>query len=119
MKFKLILLALIIAFCARGQETIKGLVYDKTGPTPGVIVSEIGTDNKVITDAQGQFKIETTTIKPTLTFSFTGFQTKTIKIKKNKFLKVKMKWDSPKYKHISKKQQPPRLVCWQALYASS
>jgi hypothetical protein len=53
MKFKLILLGLVISLVAHGQETIKGLVYDKTGPTLGVMVTEIGTDNKVITPFTG------------------------------------------------------------------
>ena len=46
MKFKLILLGLVISFAARAQGTIKGLVYDKTGPTPGVTVTEIGRTTK-------------------------------------------------------------------------
>lgn len=102
MKFKLIILGLIIGFSARGQETIKGLVYDKTGPTPGVLVTETGTDNKVMTDAKGEFEIKTKLTRPTLTFTFIGFHTRTIKIKKNKFLKVKIKWDKPKYKDIAR-----------------
>ena len=93
MKLKLILLGLIISFASRGQETIKGLVYDKQGPTPGVTVTELGTDNKVTTDKNGEFQITTKNTNPTLTFTFTGFYPRTIKIKKNKFLKVKMKWE--------------------------
>jgi hypothetical protein len=93
MKYKLILLGLLISFASSGQVTIKGIVYDKVEPTPGVTVTELGTDNKVMTDMKGQFEIRTKNNNPTLTFTFTGFYPRTIKIKKNKFLKVKMKWE--------------------------
>jgi hypothetical protein len=109
MKFKLIFLGLIIAFSVRGQETIRGLVYDKTGPTPGVMVTELGTDNKVVTDAKGEFEIKTKATNPTLTFKFIGFHSRTIKIKKNKFLNVKMKWDRPKYKDIARSNDRPTV----------
>ena len=92
MKFKLLIFGLIISFSSRGQTTIKGLVYDKVEPTPGVIVTEMGTDNKVMTNVKGEFEIITKTHNPTLVFSFVGFVTRSIEVKKNRFLKVKMKW---------------------------
>lgn len=93
MKFKLILFGLIINFASRGQVTIRGLVYDKAEPTPGVTVTELGTENKVMTNEKGEFEIKTLTDNPTLKFTFTGFYPRIIKIKKKKNIKVKMKWE--------------------------
>jgi len=75
-----------------GQDTIRGFVYDKTGRVPGVMVTELGSENKLRTNEKGEFEIRTQTNDPTLTFVFTGFDTKTIKIRKRKFLKIKLKW---------------------------
>ena len=101
-KFIVIIFGLTLSFASRGQDTINGLVYDKTGPIPGVVVNEVGTDNKVSTDAKGEFKITTKTSRPTLTFTFIGFYPRTISVKKKKTIKVKMKFDRPKYKDIAR-----------------
>ena len=55
------------------HRTVSGLVTDDMGePLPGVTVVEKGTDNKVVTDADGRFAIVTTSARPLLTFSSTS-----------------------------------------------
>ena len=58
------------------HRTVSGLVTDDMGePLPGVTVVEKGTDNKVVTDADGRFVIATTSARPLLVFSYIGMKT--------------------------------------------
>lgn len=57
------------------HRMVSGLVTDDMGePLPGVTVVEKGTDNKVVTDADGRFAIVTTSAHPLLTFSYIGMK---------------------------------------------
>ena len=96
-------LLILIGFNSWGQETIKGIVICQNEPVPGITVTESGTNdqNKVMTNEKGEFEIKTVRSNSTLTFSFVGLLTKTIKIRKQKTVKVKMKVDRPKYKDIA------------------
>lgn len=61
-------------------EKITGKVADEKGePVPGVTVRVEGTMKGVITDAEGRFSIEARRGQ-TLTFSFMGFETQSLKI---------------------------------------
>ena len=101
MKFALISVGLLLVINSWGQKIITGLVCDRKGVLPGVTVTEYGTGKKVVTDAKGQFKITTETAKPTLTFEFIGLCTRIIRIRKSTEIKVKMKWEKIRVKHIS------------------
>ncbi|WP_207422245.1 SusC/RagA family TonB-linked outer membrane protein [Desertivirga brevis] len=60
------------------NETIKGRVLDETGnPLPGATVKEQGTNNAVVTDANGKFSIQAA-LGTTLQISFMGYQVKTV-----------------------------------------
>ncbi len=91
MKILFILFGLLISFTCLGQKIIKGIVYDRKEPIFPVVVREVGTENREQTNEKGEFEIKITSDKPTLLFMLPGFESKKIKIKKQKFLKVKMK----------------------------
>ena len=120
MKIELILVGLLLAINSWGQKKITGLVFDRKEVLPGVIVTEYGTDKKVVTDVNGRFEITTETANPTLTFEFIGLCTRIIKIRKRTELKVKMKWEKVRGKHISmrlhKKQRLPTQNILHALH---
>lgn len=101
MKIELVLVGLLVVINSCGQTRITGLVYDRQGVLPGVTVTEYGTGKTVLTDVKGQFEITTETANPILTFEFIGFCTRLIKIGKRTEIKVKMKWEKVRGKHIS------------------
>ena len=80
-------------------QPVKGIVYDRQGFLPSVTVTELGTEdkNKAYTNHAGEFEIRTITPDPVLEFTFVGYAPKRIKIKKERFLKVKLKTDLLKY----------------------
>ena len=91
MKIYFSIFGLLVSIASCGQVKIKGIVYDKKELVPGVVVVELGSDNKVTTNANGEFEITTSTNTPTLTFNFIGFHTRTVLIKKKRDIKVKLK----------------------------
>lgn len=90
----ILLLTLMVSSFVFSQKTITGVVKDENGLTlPGVTVLETGTSNGVVTSMKGDYKINITTENPSLTFSYIGFETKTIKLKGEKTLNITMKED--------------------------
>jgi hypothetical protein len=90
---------------AFAQVVVKGVVYDRDGPIHGVVVTEQKTDslvNKVVTNHLGEFEIIAQNSKPLLQFTFVGLVPKTIHVKDNDPLKVKMKFDTKRYQTIEK-----------------
>jgi TonB-linked SusC/RagA family outer membrane protein len=68
------------AILAQEKKTISGVVQDEKGNVmPGAAVTEKGTGNSVLTDDQGNFKIQVNP-KATLEVSFVGFSAKEIKV---------------------------------------
>ncbi|MCE7056450.1 TonB-dependent receptor [Algoriphagus sp. AGSA1] len=66
---------LIVSFQAFAQGEIKGKVTDASGEAlPGVSVLEKGTQNGVITDLEGMYRIISGSEDAILVFSFIGFQ---------------------------------------------
>jgi TonB-linked SusC/RagA family outer membrane protein len=64
-----------------GQQILKGTVSDQNGnPLIGVNVIEAGTNNGVVSDFEGNFKIEVKGANPSLIFTYLGFTKKQIKI---------------------------------------
>lgn len=87
------------------QVVVKGVVYDRDGPIHGVVITEQKTDslvNKVVSNHLGEFEISTNNTHPTLEFTFVGLVSKTVKVKNNDPLKVKMKFDTRRYQTIEK-----------------
>ena len=69
----------IVAFAQ--EKTITGIVSDNLGPLPGANVNVKGTTRGTQTDFDGKYSIKAKEGE-TLVFSFTGFNSKTVKVKK-------------------------------------
>mgnify|MGYP000486356946 CR=1 FL=1 len=64
---------------AQTSATVNGVVIDENGETlPGVSVVEVGTTNGVLTDLNGHYTLKTTSAKPSVSFSYIGYQTTTL-----------------------------------------
>ena len=75
------------------QQTVEGVVTDATGlPLPGVNVIELGTNNGVVTDFDGNFQI-TVPSDAVLQFSYVGFQTREIPVDGQTTLAVQLEED--------------------------
>ncbi len=75
----------IIAFvfgAALAQSTVSGTVIEEeTGETlPGVNISVVGTTTGTVSDAEGNFSLNVSSLNDTLSFSFVGYQTQTVPI---------------------------------------
>ena len=67
------------------KQTVTGTVTDNNGDAiPGVNVMEKGTTNGVITDVNGQYTISVTNGNSVLAFSFIGYVTKEVSVKKQR-----------------------------------
>lgn len=83
-----LLVFVLISFCqlayAQNQVNVKGIVKDEAGNTlPGASVKVNGSGNGVVTDINGAFKI-TAADGATITVSFVGYNSATVKVDKNK-----------------------------------
>jgi len=109
MKFYLTLISFCIVLTSWGQVIVEGTVFDRQGLMPGVVVTELNSIpiNRVVTNSNGEFKILTIQDNPILTFEYIGCKTKIIEIKKKLILKVKMKFEKAKGRHISFCNQRP------------
>ena len=107
MKTLLTFAIVLSGFCCWSQTTIKGVVFDKKGPLPGVVVVEEGSGNMVMTNARGEFQIITNSNKPELNFSYIGFLT--AKVRKGKVWRVKMKLEKPKGRLLSVRTAEPSV----------
>ena len=66
---------------AQTSATVNGVVIDENGETlPGVSVVEVGTTNGVLTDLNGHYTLKTTSAKPSVSFSYIGYQLSLIHI---------------------------------------
>lgn len=75
------------------ERLLRGTVTDKTGqPLPGVAVQVKGTDQGVITNAEGEYYIMVKGVEtPVLVFSFVGMETQEVAFQKGKHeINVKM-----------------------------
>jgi len=71
--------------------TIKGSIVDETGePLPGATILEIGTNNGVQSDFDGNYSIDVKTGKTALTFSFLGFTAQTVEVTNQRIINIKM-----------------------------
>lgn len=75
-------IAMLICFVAFAQEkTITGIVSDNLGPLPGANVVVKGTNRGTLTDFDGKYSIKAKEGE-TLVFSFTGYNSKSVKVTK-------------------------------------
>lgn len=79
------LLLLLVAFlsipCVAASVKVSGRVQDIQGePLIGVTITEKGTTNIAVTDINGSYTITTTTDKPILVATYTGFKTEEVKV---------------------------------------
>ena len=91
-------LFLFIAFLASpfvfSQQIVTGIVQDEFGqPLAGVTVVETETFNGVVTSFDGDYTITVSTPAPSLTFSYVGFKTKTLKVAGRSVINVTMEED--------------------------
>ena len=79
-KLKLCFILLLgIAQISLAQNTISGIIRDANGPLPGANVIELGTNNGVSTDFDGNFQI-TVAEGASIEISYTGYFTQTIEV---------------------------------------
>jgi TonB-linked SusC/RagA family outer membrane protein len=75
-------------------KSVKGKVTDDSGsPLPGVTVTEKGTSNGAISDAEGRYSINVKDGASTLVFSFVGFASQEILVGSNSEINVSLKPD--------------------------
>src|SRR5574344_2535764 len=92
-------LVLLFLFCllplgALAQNLIKGTVNDQSGdPVIGATVKVSGSQKGAITDLNGNFSIQASP-NSTLTVSFIGYETQTVKVAGNNQIKITLREDS-------------------------
>lgn len=81
-KLLLLTLTLYLGFIFTQERTITGTVTaaDDKAPIPGVTVQVKGTSTRTVTDANGKYNINVSTLHSTLVFSFIGYTTKEVKV---------------------------------------
>ncbi|MEL6845861.1 MAG: carboxypeptidase-like regulatory domain-containing protein, partial [Bacteroidota bacterium] len=79
------------AYAFTPSYEVCGSIVDESGEALiGVSVVEKGTENGVVTDIDGQFCLTTTTERPVLMFSYTGFDSKELAVSKEETVKIVM-----------------------------
>ncbi|WP_316753769.1 SusC/RagA family TonB-linked outer membrane protein [Pedobacter gandavensis] len=72
-------------------EPISGKVLDETGqPLPGASIKEIGTSNSVQTNNKGEFKINVAGPEASISVTFVGYVSKTLKVGTQKVFSIKL-----------------------------
>ena len=93
-KLKLcIILLLGISQISLAQNTISGIIRDANGPLPGANVIELGTNNGVSTDFDGNFQI-TVAEGASIEISYTGYFTQTIVVGSQSSFDILMEEDT-------------------------
>ncbi|MBQ4211265.1 MAG: carboxypeptidase-like regulatory domain-containing protein, partial [Prevotella sp.] len=100
MNLKIKRFSLALAFCMLGlvsfaQKTVTGNVKDASGePLIGVSVMIKGTSTGAVTDLDGNYSIPSVPSSAQLTFSYVGYQTKTVKVGDSSSLNVVLSEDN-------------------------
>lgn len=93
-KFKLLLTGVLLftSFAMFAQQTVKGVVKDKTTgeSLPGVSILVKGTTNGTSTDFDGNFTLDNVKTGDILVFTYLGFQTKEVTLANNFNLTVQL-----------------------------
>ncbi|MDO6738706.1 SusC/RagA family TonB-linked outer membrane protein [Wenyingzhuangia sp. 2_MG-2023] len=80
---------------------ITGVIIDEAGePLPAVDILEKGTSNHAISDFDGNFKIQLSSLHPTLIISYNGFITQEIAVENKTEFKIVLKEDITKLNEV-------------------
>ena len=91
---KLVIILFLGVFqVALAQNTISGTIRDANGPLPGANVIEVGTNNGVSTDFDGNFEISVSD-GASLEISYTGYFTQTIEVGNQSSFDILMEEDT-------------------------
>ena len=91
---KLVIILFLGVFqIALAQNTISGTIRDGNGPLPGANVIEVGTNNGVSTDFDGNFEISVSD-GASLEISYTGYFTQTIEVGNQSSFDILMEEDT-------------------------
>lgn len=75
---------------SEGKVTIKGVVTDKQGYSiKGAVIKDINTEQYTLTDNKGHYEIETLP-ENLLAFSYLGYNSDTIRVKKSEDVNIKL-----------------------------
>ena len=94
MRYILLFILTLLAVEAFPQRTVSGVVFHADDMLPGTHIHENGTDNKTSSDTNGVFHIITTTDTCSLSFSFIGLTTKTVRITQDTTIHITLAYDA-------------------------
>lgn len=93
-KFALTLCALLLTVCVYAQKTLNGVVLDEQDmPLIGATVAFSGKTGGTVTDMDGKFTLKVK-VGDKLTFSYIGYQTKTMTFKGQNNITVRLEPDN-------------------------
>jgi TonB-linked SusC/RagA family outer membrane protein len=94
-------LLLMLPLIASAQKTATGTIKDDKGvPVAGATVTETGTQNASISDANGKFSVAVKGSANTLTISFIGYKTQVVNIGSGKNLSVTLMTDQSQLNEV-------------------
>ena len=93
---KLLFLFLLLPLSVLAQNTLSGVVLDKTSgqPMPGVNVMVLGASSGAATDFDGKFQLKKVVKGDKIVFSFIGFKSETIVYSDQTSLNVSLQEDA-------------------------
>ncbi|PRZ26502.1 SusC/RagA family TonB-linked outer membrane protein [Flavobacterium granuli] len=99
---KLLFLLLLLPFGVLAQNTISGIVLDKTSgqPIPGVNINIQGSTNGVSTDFDGKYKLSNIKKGDKIVFSFIGYKNTIINYDSQKIVNVSLGEDENQLKEV-------------------
>ena len=93
MRTYLLIILTIISTEAFSQILVQGKIRDINGEAiPGALINEIGTENKTISDLEGNFSLKTNQDSCSVSFSFIGLEIKTINFTKDSLINVTLEF---------------------------
>ena len=94
-------IALLLATLGSWAQTVTGVVSDSQGePLLGVTVGQKDTQNRTVTNLEGEFTLRVSKLPATLVFSYIGMKTKTVTVSEAKKLTVKLDDDATVIKDV-------------------
>lgn len=92
MKKHILILTILLSSLPGYSQTVKGMVGNgaRHEPLIGATVLELGTQNGVITDVNGQFTLKLSNADAYLVVSFTGFTTDTVQVDLDQMMHIKL-----------------------------
>jgi TonB-linked SusC/RagA family outer membrane protein len=101
-KNKLLLLLLLLPFGVFAQNTISGVVLEKSSgqPIPGVNIKVIGGNQNASTDFDGKFQLSGVKPDNKIVFSYTGYTNQTITVGTQKNITVYLEEDNNVLKEV-------------------